>query len=77
MSNITVPLLGMIDVTIVGHMGSPVYIGAAVGSMIFNLVYWLFGFLRTEKYVLFQYVLHIHISMNRSETLYIFVRSSF
>ena len=46
-SNITVPLLGMIDIAIVGHMGSPVYIGAvAVGSMIFNLVYWLFGFLR-------------------------------
>ena len=46
-SNITVPLLGMIDVAIVGHMGSAVYIGAvAVGSMIFNLVYWLFGFLR-------------------------------
>jgi MATE family multidrug resistance protein len=46
-SNITVPLLGMIDVAIVGHMGSAVYIGAvAVGSMIFNLIYWLFGFLR-------------------------------
>lgn len=46
-SNITVPLLGLIDVAIVGHMGSPVYIGAvAVGSMIFNLIYWLFGFLR-------------------------------
>jgi MATE family multidrug resistance protein len=46
-SNITMPLLGMIDVAIVGHMGSAVYIGAvAVGSMIFNLVYWLFGFLR-------------------------------
>ena len=46
-SNITVPLLGLIDVAIVGHMGSAAYIGAvAVGSMIFNLVYWLFGFLR-------------------------------
>ena len=46
-SNITVPLLGMVDVAIVGHMGSAAYIGAvAVGSMIFNLVYWLFGFLR-------------------------------
>ncbi len=46
-SNITVPLLGLIDVAIVGHMGSPTYIGAvAVGSMIFNLLYWLFGFLR-------------------------------
>lgn len=31
-SNITVPLLGLIDVTIVGHLGSPAYIGAiAVG----------------------------------------------
>ena len=46
-SNITVPLLGMIDVAIVGHMGDAAFIGAvAVGSMIFNLVYWLFGFLR-------------------------------
>lgn len=46
-SNITVPLLGLIDVAIVGHMGSAAYIGAvAVGSMIFNLIYWLFGFLR-------------------------------
>ena len=46
-SNITVPLLGLIDMAIVGHMGSPAYIGAvAVGSMIFNLVYWLFAFLR-------------------------------
>lgn len=32
-SNITVPLLGLIDVTIVGHLGSPAYIGAiAVGE---------------------------------------------
>ena len=46
-SNITVPLLGLIDMAIVGHMGSAAYIGAvAVGSMIFNLVYWLFAFLR-------------------------------
>ena len=46
-SNITVPLLGLVDVAIVGHMGSAVYIGAvAVGSMIFNLIYWLFAFLR-------------------------------
>ena len=46
-SNITVPLLGLIDVAIVGHMGSAAYIGAvAVGSMMFNLVYWLFAFLR-------------------------------
>ena len=46
-TNITVPLLGLVDTAIVGHMGSAAYIGAiAVGSMIFNLVYWVFGFLR-------------------------------
>ena len=45
--NITVPLLGLVDTAIVGHMGNAAYIGAiAVGSMIFNLVYWVFGFLR-------------------------------
>lgn len=46
-SNITVPLLGLIDVTIVGHLGSASYIGAiAVGGMLFNMIYWIFGFLR-------------------------------
>lgn len=46
-SNITVPLLGLIDLGIVGHLDAPAYIGAiAIGSMIFNLMYWLFGFLR-------------------------------
>lgn len=46
-SNITVPLLGLIDVTIVGHLGAASYIGAiAVGGMFFNIIYWIFGFLR-------------------------------
>jgi MATE family multidrug resistance protein len=45
--NITVPLLGLVDLTIVGHFGSASAIGAiAVGSMIFNVAYWLLGFLR-------------------------------
>ncbi len=46
-TNVTVPLLGMADMAIVGHIGDAVYIGAiAVGSMVFNLIYWVFGFLR-------------------------------
>lgn len=46
-SNITVPLLGLVDVTIVGHLGAAAYIGAiAVGGMLFNIIYWLFAFLR-------------------------------
>lgn len=46
-SNITVPLLGLVDVAITGHMGSAAYVGAiAVGGMLFNIIYWLFVFLR-------------------------------
>lgn len=46
-SNITVPLLGLVDLTIVGHIGSAAYIAAiAVGTMIFSVTYWLMGFLR-------------------------------
>lgn len=46
-SNITVPLLSLIDLAIVGHLGSTVYIGAiALGGMLFNMIYWAFGFLR-------------------------------
>lgn len=46
-SNITVPLLGLVDIAIVGHLGASYYIGAiAVGTTMFSLVYWIFGFLR-------------------------------
>ena len=46
-SNITVPLLGLVDVTVVGHLGAPAYIGAiAVGGMLFNVICWVFNFLR-------------------------------
>ena len=50
-TNITVPLLGMVDTAIVGHLDtggqSLDYIGGiAIGSMIFNFIYWNFGFLR-------------------------------
>ncbi len=45
-TNITVPLLGMVDTAIVGHL-SESHIGAiAIGTQIFNLIYWNFGFLR-------------------------------
>jgi len=46
-ANITVPLLGLVDTAIAGHLGDKIFIGAvAVGAMMFNLVYWNFGFLR-------------------------------
>ncbi len=49
-SNVTVPLLGLVDLWISGHLGAMRYIGAiAVGSMVFNMLYWLCGFLRMSS----------------------------
>ena len=49
-TNITVPLLGMIDIAVAGRLGSAVYIGAiALGANIFNMIYWNFGFLRMSS----------------------------
>ncbi|MFI3315917.1 MAG: MATE family efflux transporter, partial [Rikenellaceae bacterium] len=46
-TNITIPLLGMVDLAIVGRLGDYRYIGAiAIATSIFNLIYWNFGFLR-------------------------------
>ena len=46
-SNITVPLLGFVDIAIVGHIGNAQYISSvAIGTMIFNSLYWLMLFLR-------------------------------
>lgn len=47
LSNITVPLLGLVDTAVIGHLPEPHHLGAvAVGSMIFSILYWAFGFLR-------------------------------
>ena len=46
-SNLSVPLLGMVDTALMGHQSSAAYLGAiAVGGVIFNFIYWGFGFLR-------------------------------
>ena len=47
LSNISVPLLGAVDTAVVGHLPEPHHLGAvALGSMVFNFIYWGFGFLR-------------------------------
>jgi len=47
LTNLTVPLLGMVDLHLMGYLDSAVYMGAiALGGVIFNLVYWGFAFLR-------------------------------
>lgn len=46
-SNITIPLLGMVDIAIAGRLGEDSAIGAmAIGTTIFNMIYWACGFLR-------------------------------
>ncbi len=54
LANITVPLVGMVDIAVVGHLGAgggisgAAFIGGiSVGTMLFDLLYWNFGFLRT------------------------------
>ncbi|HET6527160.1 MAG TPA: MATE family efflux transporter, partial [Balneolaceae bacterium] len=46
-SNLTVPLIGIVDTALIGHLEKTYYLGAiAVGGMIFNFIFWGFGFLR-------------------------------
>jgi len=59
LANLTVPLVGLVDTAVAGHLpardiaglgfaGAAAFIGAiSVGSMLFNLLYWNFAFLRT------------------------------
>jgi MATE family multidrug resistance protein len=47
LSNLTVPLLGIVDTAVVGHLPDPHYLGAvAIGALTFNVLYFVFGFLR-------------------------------
>lgn len=47
LSNITVPLIGLVDTGVVGQLGDPVPIGAvAIGAIVISAIYWVFGFLR-------------------------------
>lgn len=47
LSNITVPLLGLVDTAVIGHLSDAYYLGGvALGSTIITLIIWLLGFLR-------------------------------
>jgi MATE family multidrug resistance protein len=46
-SNVSTPLLGVVDTAVMGRIPDPAYIGAvALGALVFNFVFWGFGFLR-------------------------------
>ena len=47
LSNLTVPLLGIVDTAVVGHLDQAHHMGAvSIGAAIFGIVFWGFGFLR-------------------------------
>ena len=48
LSNISVPLLGLVDTAVIGHLGSAskYLAGVALGSTVISLLFWLAGFLR-------------------------------
>tara|TARA_B110000008_G_scaffold67291_1_gene67940 strand:- start:338 stop:1651 length:1314 start_codon:yes stop_codon:yes gene_type:complete len=47
LSNVTIPLLGVVDTAVIGQLGKVAPIGAVgIGALIISAIYWIFGFLR-------------------------------
>ena len=71
-TNITVPLLGMVDMAIVGHLSLNHIAAITIGASIFNLVYWNFGFLRMGTS---GFAAQAYGARNLSEAVKVLVRS--
>jgi MATE family multidrug resistance protein len=71
-SQMTTPLLGAVDTAVVGHLSNPIYLGGvAVGSLIFNTLYWVLGFLRVSTS---GFTSQAHGANNHVELLYSLLR---
>ena len=72
-SNITIPLLGLVDMILMGHLDSPAYIGAiALGGTIFSVLYSFFSFLRAGTT---GFTAQAYGSNDKTETIYSLYRS--
>ena len=71
-TNITVPLLGMVDMAIVGHLSLNHIAAITIGTSIFNLIYWNFGFLRMGTS---GFAAQAYGARNLSESVRVFVRA--
>ncbi len=72
-TNITVPLLSLVDLAIAGHLGSVVYICAiSVGGTLINMLYWTFGFIRMSTSGL---TAQSFGAKNHSESIHLLLRS--
>ncbi|WP_102349681.1 MATE family efflux transporter [Bacillus sp. Marseille-P3661] len=71
-SQMTTPLLGAVDTAVVGQLPNPIFIGGvAVGSLIFNTLYWVLGFLRVSTS---GFTSQAHGANNHTELLYSLLR---
>jgi MATE family multidrug resistance protein len=71
-SQVTTPLLGAVDTAVVGQLPNPIYIGGvAVGSIIFNTLYWVLIFLRVSTS---GFASQAHSANNHVELLYSLIR---
>ncbi|MDV2685996.1 MATE family efflux transporter [Alkalihalophilus lindianensis] len=71
-STMTTPLLGAVDTAVVGHLPDPAYIGGvAVGSLLFNTLYWVLGFLRVSTS---GFTAQAYGACNEKELFYSFIR---
>lgn len=72
-SNITVPLLGLVDMTLMGHMDTPAHIGAiGLGGTIFSVLYAFFSFMRAGTT---GFTAQAYGAGNRLEVSYAFYRA--
>lgn len=73
LSNISVPLVGMVDLALMGHMDSEIHLNAiAIGGSIFSFIYMSFGFLRMSTT---GFVAQAHGQKNYTQIVQVFSRS--
>lgn len=71
-SNLSVPILGAVDIALMGRLESERHLGAvAIGAAIFNMLYWGFGFLRMSTTGL---TAQAHGANNHRESILILTR---
>lgn len=74
-STISTPLLGVVDTAVMGRLPDPAYIGGvSVGTLIFNTLFWLFGFLRVSTS---GYSAQANGSQSQSAIYFAFLRPAF
>ncbi|WP_078131429.1 MATE family efflux transporter [Leptospira kirschneri] len=73
LANITVPLTGLVDTAILGNLNTYVFMaGAALSGIIFDFMFWMFGFLRMGTTGLTAQAIG---EKNEKESIFILIRS--